>query len=235
MSHDDETRHRAAVLAKTRAVYEGYATSGRTERWTGRETGSRIARSERDAWITAAVGPTPGRRVLDLGCGDGHLARLLDDDVHRPASYLGVDLLEERLAEARTDAPAWATFEIASADQLPVADGGVDVVVAMTLLSSVPDPSFRARIAAEIGRVLVPGGRFVVYDFRYPSPSNPHVRPVTPDDLRRLFPGWALDVATLTVLPPLARRRLAAGARRYRLLHLLPPLRSHIGATLVRP
>jgi ubiquinone/menaquinone biosynthesis C-methylase UbiE len=230
---DDETR--AAVLAETRAVYEEYAASGRTERWTGREAGSRIARAERDAWILAAVGSASARRVLDLGCGDGHLARLLDDDAHRPASYLGVDLLEERLAEARTDAPVWASFEVASADALPIDAGGIDVVVAMTLLSSVPDPSFRARIAAEIDRVLAPGGRFVVYDFRYPSPSNPHVRPVTPDDLRRLFPGWTLDVTTMTVLPPLARRRVAGGTRRYRLLHLLPPLRSHIGAVLVRP
>ena len=124
---------------------------------------------------------------------------------------------------------------LGSADRIQLADEVVDAAAALTLLSSVPDDWFRGRVAAEIGRVLRPGGRLVVYDLRYPSPRNRAVRPVTRRALAGLFPGWAIESRTMTLLPPLMRSPLAASPRRYRALTALPFLRSHLGAVLTKP
>ncbi|MFM9447502.1 class I SAM-dependent methyltransferase [Streptomyces acidiscabies] len=93
------------------------------------------------------------RRVLDLGCGDGVLLELLRDDF--PGRRLaGIDLSPEavRLARARGfDA------EVGRAQELPFGDGEFDAVVshmALMLMAEVET------VAAEVARVLAPGGVF---------------------------------------------------------------------------
>ncbi len=230
---DDDAR-RAAILTETVATYAGYASSGRSLRWAQLGPGMQEAVRERDGWLLAALRPAIDGTVVDLGCGDGALGKLLDEMDARPASLVGLDILEDRLAIARQDVP-WARFVQASADEIPLDDGSASAVVAMTLFSSLTDPWFRSRVAEEIDRVLMPCGRLVVYDLRYPSPSNRHVSPVTAGTLRGLFPGWRQASQSLTLLPPLARSALAGGPRRYRLLSALPPLRSHLGTVMIEP
>lgn len=227
---DDERR--SEELARLRATYRRYDASGYSERWNSGGVGATMAIAERDGWLSEAVGAAG--TVVDLGCGGGDLALLLAARDHRPARYIGVDLLEERIAAARAVVP-WGEFVIASADRLPVGDATADVVVAATLLSSLREAFLQRAVAAEIARVLRRGGRFVVYDIRYPSPRNRSVAPVTTLSLERLFPGWHVDARTITLVPPLARSVLGAGERRYRFLASIPPLRSHIAAVLVRP
>jgi ubiquinone/menaquinone biosynthesis C-methylase UbiE len=129
----------------------------------------------------------------------------------------------------------WASLAVARAEHLPLADASADVVVASTLLSSLPDTSLREAAAREMARVVRPGGRVVVYDLRYPSPRNRAVHRVSAAELRRLFPSWRMRAHSLTLMPPLARSFLGATPRRYRLLSAVPVLRSHIGVVLVRP
>jgi ubiquinone/menaquinone biosynthesis C-methylase UbiE len=172
--------------------------------------------------------------VVDLGCGDGNLAQTLDRRGIRPGSYLGIDLIEGRIAAARAANP-WARFEVASADDCPVADGWADAVVAMTLFSSIVDRRFRASVAREIHRITHPGGRAVIYDLRLPSPSNPHVSRLTKRDLVELFPSWKANFRSLSLLPPFARGPIGGGPLRYRALRMLPLFRSHIGAILIKP
>jgi ubiquinone/menaquinone biosynthesis C-methylase UbiE len=231
--HGDAERRRA-LLEETGRTYAAYVESGYSERWSGREPGVAIAVAERNAWVAAALEPALGGTVVDLGCGDGALGMLLDTAARHPRRLIGFDLLESRVALARAQVP-WAEFHQASADELALADGSANAVVAMTLFSSLTDDWFVRRVAAEIGRVMARGGRLVVYDIRYPSPRNNHVRPVRPTTLASLFPGWAMQVRAMTLLPPLARSRLAAGPRRYRVLEAIPLLRSHIGAVLIKP
>lgn len=225
---------RQAVLEEIARTYAAYAETGYSERWSGREAGASIAVADRDAWIATALGPALGSTVVDLGCGDGALGILLDTMGRRPARLIGIDLLEARLEVARHRVP-WAEFVQASADHLELADDSVEAVVAMTLLSSLTDKWFLSRVAAEIRRILASGGRVVVYDMRYPSPRNRHVRPVRPRLLAALFPGWAIQAESMTLLPPLMRSGFAASARGYRLLEAIPVLRSHIGAVLIKP
>lgn len=84
----------------------------------------------------------PRGRVLDLACGDGHLARLLD----RGSTAIGVDISPEPGPHVRARAQA-----------LPFADASFDTVVchlAFMLFDEVES------VVAELARVLRPGGSF---------------------------------------------------------------------------
>jgi ubiquinone/menaquinone biosynthesis C-methylase UbiE len=107
-----------------------------------------------------------GLGVLDLACGTG--AFLSDLAVAFPrARLLGVDLSAAYLAEAHAAAPGAALVQ-AKAEQLPFADASLDAVSAVYLFHELP-PNVRAAVAAEIGRVLKPGGRFALADSIQPT------------------------------------------------------------------
>lgn len=229
----DEARRRAIVDA-TSATYADYVESGHSRRWVEGSKGMAIAIQDRDRWIAAALRNATSGLVIDLGCGDGALGSVLAAADAKPSRLLGVDILDQRVAEARSRVP-WAEFVVASADDIPADDGSALAVVAMTFFSSLTDAWFRSRVANEVERVLTPGGRLVIYDIRYPSPSNPNVEPVGIDTFRRMFADWSVKSQTMTLIPPVARTALAGGMRRYRSLHAIPILRSHIGIILTKP
>lgn len=176
---DDDQRGR--ILAETVDAYARYAETGYEARWSEASVGTDQMGAERDAALIAAIGDTTGATIVDLGCGGGTLALTLERRIGRPGRYIGIDLLEPRVMIARERVP-WGEFHTASADRLPIDDESVDVVVAATLFSSIADLRFRIDVAREIGRVLRPHGRAIIYDLRYPSPRNKAVRPVRQSD-----------------------------------------------------
>jgi SAM-dependent methyltransferase len=96
------------------------------------------------------------RRVLDVGCGEGQVARrvaALDG-----TRVVGIDPTENQLAAARTR--GGVTLGRARAEQLPFAGGSFDAVVICLTLEHL-DPFEPAVV--EVGRVLEPGGRFVLF------------------------------------------------------------------------
>jgi SAM-dependent methyltransferase len=108
---------------------------------------ARCAAGDPYDWLGAAV-PGTGR-VLDVACGSAPLWSHLAG-----RAYLGVDLSAAELALARQRGAG--PLLRASATAVPVADETVDTVVcAMALHVIQPLPA----VFAEIGRVLVPGGR----------------------------------------------------------------------------
>jgi len=88
-------------------------------------------------------------RVLDVGCGTGHLAAHLINDGY---SVVGLEPDPTALAYARRRIP-----EAVSGDacRLPFPDASFDVVIATDVLEHIPDDS---AAASEIRRVLRPGG-----------------------------------------------------------------------------
>jgi len=98
-----------------------------------------------------------GARVLDLGCGDGHLLKLLVEAGHSPAQLTGLDLSTEELSLA-TNRPELSGVRLLQghADQLPIEDGAVDVVVCHMVLMLV---SPLAPVVEELARILAPGGQ----------------------------------------------------------------------------
>ncbi len=100
--------------------------------------------------------PIKGRDVLEIGCGSGYGAQLLD--TLAPRSYTGTDLMPEQIALARQRLPQ-ARFLIQDASNLKdISNASVDTVVAFEVLHHIPE--WRAAVS-EIRRVLRPGG--VVY------------------------------------------------------------------------
>ncbi|MBV9993869.1 MAG: class I SAM-dependent methyltransferase [Caulobacteraceae bacterium] len=102
-----------------------------------------------------------GLKVLDLACGTGAFLGDLAAAFPR-ARLMGADLSPPYLDTARRAFPG-AAFVQAKAEQLPFADASLDAVSAVYLFHELP-PKVRQTVAAEIGRVLKPGGLFAFAD-----------------------------------------------------------------------
>lgn len=97
--------------------------------------------------------PQPGERILDLGCGTGHLTRAIAD---HGAEAVGVDLSAEMIEQARRHYPD-LSFAVADATHLTT-DVPFDAVFSNAVLHWVSDP---AAAIASIAAVLRVGGRLV--------------------------------------------------------------------------
>jgi SAM-dependent methyltransferase len=182
---------------------------------------------------THGFGDLASQRVLDVGCGaGGELARLAGDGAD-PAQLVGVDLLPGRVGGAAESLPE-ARFAVANGAELPFRDGAFDLALLFTVLSSVLVGDLRARIGADVARVLRPGGAVLWYDFRW-NPTNRQTTGIGVDEVRRLFPGFAHETRRVTLAPPLARAiaprapKVAAAASR------VPFLRSHTIGLAIKP
>ena len=118
--------------------------------------------------------PRPGQIVLDLGCGAGMDSMWAARRVGPTGKVIGVDMVEEMLAKARRNAAAAGAanteFLKGRGDELPVAAGSVDLVITNGVLNLCVD---KAKVLAELLRVLQPGGRLQMADIVL----EPHVTP----------------------------------------------------------
>lgn len=102
------------------------------------------------------LGPRPGQRVLDAGCGTGRALPALRAAVGPSGQVIGADLTPGMLrAAARAGRGRLALLVEADAVRLPVASGSLDAVLAAGLLHHLADPAAGLR---EFARVCRPGG-----------------------------------------------------------------------------
>lgn len=101
----------------------------------------------------------PYARLLDVGCGTGHLIALLA--AQRPAAYFGLDLAENMLKIARKKQIPGAEFTLGTADHLPYPDAYFDVVTCIQSFHHYPYPD---QAMQEAFRVLKPGGLYLLSD-----------------------------------------------------------------------
>lgn len=149
--------------------------------------------------------PIDGRTILEVGCGAGFWLREFIKWGARPENVSGVELLADRVAEARRLCPQGVTVECANAVDLPFNDGAFDIVLQATAFTSVPDSWMRQRMAAEMLRVARPEGLILWYDFRINNPRNPDVHGIGKREIRELFPACRITLHRVTLAPPLAR------------------------------
>ncbi len=145
----------------------------------------------------------PEERVLDLGCGVGRMAIPLTQYLRGTGGYQGLDVDARAIGWcADTITPAYPSFRFAPLDiahplynpagsipaealELPFADATFDVALMVSLLTHLEMPAIE-RYAAEVKRVLAPGGRVFATAFLLNGPSRAAIaagtaRPSFPD------------------------------------------------------
>jgi SAM-dependent methyltransferase len=167
----------AAVLRHGRHTTRGHQVPGGiligdTARY---DTLSRLLLSpllKRIAADVASVAPA-GAQVLEVGCGPGHLSIRLAR--HHGLEMTGLDLDPAMITRARanthrpeTDDQRRPEFLVGDVAALAFPDGSFDLVVSTLSMHHWADPT---AALAEIGRVLRPGARALIWDLR------PGVRP----------------------------------------------------------
>ncbi len=153
--------------------------------WYGQkqgDTGDLWHRTLIDPGLFSRLGELPpATRVLDLGCGNGYIARAL---ARSGASVVGVDSSRELIEAARAreaTEPLGITYVVAeAADLATISTASIDVAVANMSLMDISDGAGAIR---EVGRVVRPGGRFVA--------SISH--PCFDVDTRS---GWTIEITT---------------------------------------
>jgi SAM-dependent methyltransferase len=150
----------------------------------------------------AAVTPD-GARVLEVGCGPGHLSTRM---AHHGFDVTGLDLDPAMIARARANADRLGdgdqrrpSFLVGDVAALAFPDRSFGLVVSTLSMHHWADPTAGL---AEIGRVLRPGARALVWDFRpgvRPHPFGPrHAHLPDPVDHTR---GSRLRVVKATPWP----------------------------------
>lgn len=119
------------------------------------------------AALRAAVEAQPAARVLDLGCGAGHVGYQVAPLAAEVVAYdLAPEMLDLVAARARELGFANLHTRCGAVESLPFADGQFDVVLSRYSAHHWADP---ARALAEARRVLRAGGQFVLVDVASPG------------------------------------------------------------------
>jgi len=112
-----------------------------------------------DPAMLKAIGNPEGLTVLDAGCGEGYLSRLL---ARNGAIVTGVDSSAKLIQAAKAQNIADAvpvSYDVSSVDELPYPNDGFDLVVCNHLINDLRDPS---EPISEFARVLRRGGRLII-------------------------------------------------------------------------
>jgi ubiquinone/menaquinone biosynthesis C-methylase UbiE len=112
-----------------------------------------IERRRIDALVALAA-PTVADRVLEVGCGAGHVLERFGS-----LDRIGLDLSEEMLRRCRLRVDPGVPLARGSAEQLPFAAASFDIVVCTEVLEHTRDPE---RVVRELMRVARPRARVVV-------------------------------------------------------------------------
>ncbi|MER6980309.1 class I SAM-dependent methyltransferase [Streptomyces carpinensis] len=121
--------------------------------------------------LAGLSGAEPGDRVLDVGCGTGYLARRMAARVGPGGAVTGVDpsppVLDYARSKKQRPGSAPCTFQEGIAESLDLPDASFDTVVTSLMLHHLPE-ELRPAALREMHRVLRPGGRLLVVEFRPP-------------------------------------------------------------------
>lgn len=166
--------------------------------------------------------------LTEVGCGGGgNLLELLRLGF-RPEHLMGIELLPERVAQARHCLPAATVLHAGDAMHAPIEPDSQDLVLVSTVFSSLLDEAFQHALADALWRWVKPGGAVLWYDFTVDNPRNPDVRGVPLTRLRSLFPQGQVQARRVTLAPPIARAVTRVHPALYTLFNCVSALRTHV-------
>jgi len=150
-----------------------------------RGIGMRYVFSRRGLWvintpyrrILAAANIGPQDRVLDLGCGIGNILIALAERIAFGHPPIGVDvspaLIDIGRGEIRkAGLEKKIELRVAPATRLPFDDASFDVVLTSHVIKHLDDEALAASLH-EVARLLRPGGRFLIWEFKKSPLSAP--------------------------------------------------------------
>ncbi len=155
-----DTDNRAADHRHTHSL-------GQTLRFRRAVHGLRAGRRLRRKSIDAAQ-IKPGERILDVGCGTGDLTLLAKERAGATGQVYGIDAAPEMIDVARSKAArakAEVDFRVSCHRTLPFPAESFDVVLSSLMMHHLPD-DLKPQALAEIRRVIKPGGRLLIVDFK---------------------------------------------------------------------
>lgn len=131
-----------------------------------------VQRTNSDA-LTATL-ELQGKKVIDIGCGEGHLVRLM---TRHGAKAIGVECSAQQLEKAHAAKPAGhEIYHEGRAEELPFAADSIDVAVFFNSLHHVPVDQMQTALK-EAARVLKSGGVLYVCE---PVAQGPHFELMKP-------------------------------------------------------
>lgn len=222
------------------AVAERYARRDAGDRYSPlRPEVNRLLQERQRAMLgllaDAGIASVHDLRLTEVGCGSGgNLLELLQLGFS-PQHLQGIELLPDRLEQARQRLPAAVGLLAGDASQAAIAPASQDLVLQSTVFSSLLDDAFQQQLAQAMWRWLKPGGAVLWYDFTVDNPRNRDVRGVPLARVRQLFPQGKVTARRVTLAPPLARAACRVHPWLHDALNLLPLLRTHVLAWVAKP
>ena len=177
------------------------------------------------------MNPLENKVILDLGCGGGGILRDFIKYGARPRNLYGIDLLPDRISEAKRLSPN-IDFRCGNAEDLPYENENFDIVMQFTVFTSILDKRMKQRIASEMLRVLKSDGIILWYDYHVNNPKNPDVRGVKKKEIYALFPDCRIELRRITLAPPLTRLLASHSWMLCYMLEKIPLLCTHYAGVI---
>lgn len=151
----------------------------------------------RYGWILKFAGNVRGKRVLDMGCGDGVLSYLLAKE---GADVIGTDTSDDGLRFAREQVEVrdplkklMCKFQYASVYDVPLPDESFDVVVSCEVIEHLSEPE---KMLSEAQRLLKKDGMIILttpYRITEVPQDENHVREYFPNELKSVVGTFFAD------------------------------------------
>lgn len=200
----------ASLAAEEVRIQAAYARRQRDDRYSWFSPGHLFIVQERERRLLALLKhygflKLDAKKILEIGCGAGYWLREFIKWGARPENITGLDLLPDRVAQAKQLCPETVSIRCGNATALDFPAATFDLVLQSTVFTSILDPGMKRQIAAEMLRVVKGDGLILWYDYHMNNPRNPDVRGVKKREIRQLFPGCQVDLRRITLAPPLVR------------------------------